>query len=89
MNTTRRYTRDEALLASGATEHELADLESSRLIVAQRPWRMLRRAEAYYTEEQVAVLSWLIKARRTAQRCRAAARLAGGHRGGAGPDEPA
>ena len=64
------YKREDMLRESGARPEELDDLEGKRLLVPNRPWRLLGRAEEYYTEGQLDVLRFIIKTRRAAEASR-------------------
>ncbi|MDA8216691.1 MAG: hypothetical protein M0Z94_03645 [Dehalococcoidales bacterium] len=69
----RRYTREEATRETGARPEELSALEARGLLVPNRPRRFLGAfggREEYYTEDQIGVLRWLLKVRRTLEASR-------------------
>ena len=61
----RRFTREEACAAAGATMEQLRDLERLRLLVPTIPsWPPWGSHEPYYSESQVEVLRHLASFRR-------------------------
>ena len=66
----RRFTREDMIREGGARPEELADLEARRLLVPIRPWRLFGGGEEYYTEGQLEVLRYIVKARRVVGRTR-------------------
>lgn len=66
----KHLSRDELLQESGARQEDLADLERRGLLVPYRHWRWFNRfggPEEYFTECQVEVVRFMLKARRAAR----------------------
>lgn len=65
----RRFSREDICELSGATAEELAEFEARKLLVPTVPrLAFWVTGTPYYTEGQIEVLRWLVKARRAQQR---------------------